>query len=118
MDECSRQHADNVQQMFASLAAMMREQQQFMAQTTELQRQMAATLQQQQQQQATVSQQQLQPSDSTAHDTREYGSTCSSSRPGLGRVSGVVTVGGFFPQTHTIKPGLIAYRFFVQPGCT
>ncbi|KAG3113320.1 hypothetical protein PI124_g5075 [Phytophthora idaei] len=49
----------------------MREQQQFMARTAELQRQMAATLQQQQQQQATVSQQQ-QPSDSTAHDTREY----------------------------------------------
>ncbi|KAG3245589.1 hypothetical protein PI124_g9679 [Phytophthora idaei] len=49
---------------------MMREQQQFMTQTAELQRQMAATLQQQQQQQATVSQQQ--PSDSRAHNTREY----------------------------------------------
>ncbi|KAG2901125.1 hypothetical protein PC115_g15959 [Phytophthora cactorum] len=56
--------------MVASLAAHMREQQQFMARTAELQRQMAATLQQHQQQQATVSQ--LQPSDSTAHDTREY----------------------------------------------
>ncbi|EGZ19499.1 hypothetical protein PHYSODRAFT_327746 [Phytophthora sojae] len=58
MDEAAMQHADSVQQMFASLAAMMREQQQFMAQTAELQRQMAATLQQQQQQQSASQQQQ------------------------------------------------------------
>ncbi|POM72171.1 Hypothetical protein PHPALM_11157, partial [Phytophthora palmivora] len=58
------QHADSMQQMFASLAAMMREQQQFMAQSAELQRQMAATLQQQQQQQSVP--------DSSSQDTREY----------------------------------------------
>ncbi|EGZ09270.1 hypothetical protein PHYSODRAFT_339622, partial [Phytophthora sojae] len=58
MDEAAMQHADSVQQMFVSLAAMMREQQQFMAQTAELQRQMAATLQQQRQQQSTSQQQQ------------------------------------------------------------
>ncbi|KAG6606606.1 uncharacterized protein IUM83_19049 [Phytophthora cinnamomi] len=72
MDEATMQHADSVQQMFASLAAMMHEQQQFMAQTAELQRQMAATLQQQQQQQS-VSQQQQPPSpEPSPQDTREY----------------------------------------------
>ncbi|KAG6599581.1 uncharacterized protein IUM83_19784 [Phytophthora cinnamomi] len=72
MDEATMQHADSVQQMFASLAAMMHEQQQFMAQTAELQRQMAATLQQQQQQQS-VSQQQQPPSpEPSPQVTREY----------------------------------------------
>ncbi|MBF6309177.1 hypothetical protein IU462_30400, partial [Nocardia farcinica] len=72
MDEAAMQHADSVQQMFASLAAMMREQQQFMAQTAELQRQMVATLQQQQQQQSTSQQQQPSVVDSSSPDTREY----------------------------------------------
>ncbi|KAE9271682.1 hypothetical protein PF001_g28270 [Phytophthora fragariae] len=72
MDEAALQHADSVQQMFASLAAMMHEQQQFMAQTAELQRQMAATLQQQQQQQSTSQQQQPSVADSSSPDTREY----------------------------------------------
>ncbi|KAG2785376.1 hypothetical protein Pcac1_g4803 [Phytophthora cactorum] len=73
MDEAAMQHADSVQQMFASLAAMMREQQQFMAQTAELQRQMAATLQQQQQVPAPQQQQQQQQSsESSALDAREY----------------------------------------------
>ncbi|GMF21308.1 unnamed protein product [Phytophthora lilii] len=71
MDETQMQHADSVQQMFASLAAMMREQQQFMAQTAELQRQMAATLQQQQQQSATQQQQSPSPEPSSP-DTRKY----------------------------------------------
>ncbi|KAE9145636.1 hypothetical protein PF004_g33035 [Phytophthora fragariae] len=30
----------------------------------------------------------------------------------------LVFAGGFFPRAHAIKPCLIAYRFFVQPGCT
>ncbi|GMF29442.1 unnamed protein product [Phytophthora fragariaefolia] len=51
---------------------MMREQQQFMAQTAELQRQIAATLQQQQQQQSTSQQQQPSVADSSSPDTREY----------------------------------------------
>ncbi|KAE8958035.1 hypothetical protein PF011_g30928 [Phytophthora fragariae] len=70
MDEAAMQHADSVQQMFASPAAMMHEQQQFMAQTAELQRQMAATLQQQQQ--STSQQQQPSVADSSSPDTREY----------------------------------------------
>ncbi|GMF24419.1 unnamed protein product [Phytophthora lilii] len=49
MDEATMQHMGPAQQLFASINAMMREQQQFMAQTAELQRQMAPTLQQQQQ---------------------------------------------------------------------
>ncbi|KAG6617470.1 uncharacterized protein IUM83_02695 [Phytophthora cinnamomi] len=66
------QHADSVHQVFASLAAMMHEQQQFMAQIAELQRQMAATLQQQHQQQS-VSQQQEPPSpEPSSQDTHEY----------------------------------------------
>ncbi|GMF65528.1 unnamed protein product [Phytophthora lilii] len=67
MDETQMQHADSVQQMFASLAAMMREQQQFMAQTAELQRQMAVTLQQQQQQSAPQQQQLPSPEPSTGY---------------------------------------------------
>ncbi|GMF25830.1 unnamed protein product [Phytophthora fragariaefolia] len=69
MDEAAMQHADSMQQMFACLAAMMHEQQQFMVQTTELQRQMAATLQQQQQS-ASKPQQPL--PDPSTQDTREY----------------------------------------------
>uniref|UniRef100_H3GRH5 Reverse transcriptase n=1 Tax=Phytophthora ramorum TaxID=164328 RepID=H3GRH5_PHYRM len=70
MDEQPMQHGDSMQQLFASLAAMMHEQQQqFMAQTADLQRQMAATLQQQQ---APPQQQQQQQSESPAVDTREY----------------------------------------------
>lgn len=61
---------DSVQQMFASLAAMMREQQQFLAHTAELQQQMAATLQQQQQ--VPPAQQQQQADAVPAADTREY----------------------------------------------
>ncbi|ETM97588.1 hypothetical protein PPTG_24897, partial [Phytophthora nicotianae INRA-310] len=65
MDEPTM-HAESAQQLFASINAMMREQQQFMAQTAELQRQMAATLMQQQQ--AATSQ--SQPVDISAHDSR------------------------------------------------
>ncbi|GMF14946.1 unnamed protein product [Phytophthora lilii] len=61
--------ADTAQQMFAPLAAMMREQQQFLSHTAELQQQMAATLQQQQQ----VPPPQHQQVDAApTPDTREY----------------------------------------------
>ncbi|GMF42018.1 unnamed protein product [Phytophthora fragariaefolia] len=72
MDEQALQHGDSLQQMFASLAAMVHEQQQqFMAQTAELQHKMVATLQQQQQAPA-PQQPQHQSSEAQALATREY----------------------------------------------
>ncbi|GMF23065.1 unnamed protein product [Phytophthora lilii] len=65
MDEATMQQMGPAQQLFASINAMMREQQQFLAQTAELQRQMAATLQQQQQPA-------VQPQGTSELDNREY----------------------------------------------